>query len=204
MVATRTASSPLLETVATTPTDVWNDSCAAAELEYAISHGASGATSNPALVVDALRQEPEPWSRRVRELAAAHPAANEADLAWRIAEELAVRGASLLEPLFERTGGRQGRLSIQVNPALYRDTDAMLAQAARFAGLAPNIQVKLPVTTAGLAAIEEATARGIHVNATVNFTVPGAIAVAEAVERGLERWAAAGHDPARSTRSARS
>jgi transaldolase len=72
----------------------------------------------------------------------------------------------------------------------------MVAQAARFDGLAPNLQVKLPVTTAGLAAIEEATALGINVNATVNFTVPGAVAVAEAVERGLSRRAAGGHDTA--------
>ena len=70
----------------------------------------------------------------------------------------------------------------------------MVEQAVHFAGLAPNLQVKLPVTAAGLAAIEEATARGINVNATVNFTVPGALAVAEAVERGLERRAADGHD----------
>ena len=189
-----TLSSPLLRVVRTTPTEFWNDSCAVGELEHAIANGATGATSNPPLVLDVLRQEPEPWALRARELYAALPAATEADLAWRIAEEIAVRGAGLLEPVFERTAGRQGRLSIQVSPVLYRDAAAMVKQAAWFAGLAPNLQVKLPVTTAGLVAIEEATARGINVNATVNFTVPGAIAVAEAVERGLSRRAADGHD----------
>jgi transaldolase len=54
------------------------------------------------------------------------------------------------------------------------------------------MQVKLPVTAAGLVAIEESVARGIEVNATLNFTVAGAIAVAEAVERGLDRRAASG------------
>jgi transaldolase len=68
----------------------------------------------------------------------------------------------------------------------------MLLQASHFAGLAPNMQVKLPVTTAGLRAIEEATRRGISVNATVNTTLSGAIAVAEAVERGLDARKAAG------------
>ncbi len=189
-----TASSLLLDTVRTTPTEFWNDSCASDELEHAIADGATGATSNPPLVLDVLRREPEPWARRARELYAAFPTATEADLSWRIAEEIAVRGAKLLEPVFERTAGRQGRLSIQVSPVLYRDAGAMVEQAARFAGLAPNLQVKLPVTTAGIAAIEEATARGINVNATVNFTVAGAIAVAEAVERGLGRRAAGGHD----------
>ena len=189
-----TLSSPLLRVVRTTPTEFWNDSCAVGELEHAIANGATGATSNPPLVLDVLRQEPEPWALRARELYAALPAATEADLAWRIAEEIAVRGAGLLEPVFERTAGRQGRLSIQVSPVLYRDAAAMVEQAVWFAELAPNLQVKLPVTTAGLVAIEEATARGINVNATVNFTVPGAIAVAEAVKRGLSRRAADGHD----------
>ncbi len=98
----------------------------------------------------------------------------------------------MLAPIHERTGGRQGRQSAQVSPTLYRDAGAMLAQAARLSSLAPNMQVKLPVTTAGLAALEEATYRGIEVNATANFTVAGAIAVAEAVERGLDRRAADG------------
>ena len=194
MSTTDTESGPLLQVVATTPTEIWNDSCAAGELEYAIANGATGATSNPSLVLDVLRQEPEPWADRARDLYAAYPAASEADLAWRLAEEIAIRGAALLEPVFEWTDGRQGRLSIQVSPVLYRDGPAMVEQAVHFNGLAPNLQVKLPVTTAGLVAIEDATALGINVNATVNFTVAGAIAVAEAVERGLARRGADGHD----------
>ena len=79
-----------------------------------------------------------------------------------------------------------------MDPRLYRDAGAMVAQAERLFALAPNMQVKLPVTTAGLAAIEEAVFRGVEVNATANFTVAGAIAVAEAVERGLDRRTAAG------------
>jgi len=187
-------SSLLLRTARTTPTEIWNDSCAVDELEHAIERGATGATSNPTLVLDVLRREPGAWRRRAMELAADHPTAGEADIAWRIAEEIAVRGARLLEPVFRASDGRQGRLSIQVDPSRYRDAEAMSAQAVRFAGLAPNLQVKLPVTTAGLVAIEEVTALGIHVNATVNFTVAGALAVADAVERGLDRRAAAGHD----------
>ena len=194
MTTTDTTPGLLRRAVSTTPTEIWNDSCAVAELEHAIANGATGATSNPTLVLDVLRREPEPWRRRAVELTAEHPSANEAGIAWHIAEEIAVRGARLLEPVFERTGGRQGRLSIQVDPSRYRDAAAMVDQAVHFAGLAPNLQVKLPVTTAGLAAIEEATALGIHVNATVNFTVAGALAVAAAVERGLDRRAAAGHD----------
>jgi transaldolase len=117
--AIETAPSALSETVTATPTEIWNDSCAAAELEEAMRHGATGVTSNPVLVLDALRLEPEPWTGRIAELAAAAPAASDADLAWRIAEEVAVRGAALLEPVFRETHGRRGRISVQVDPARY-------------------------------------------------------------------------------------
>jgi len=194
-VARTVADSPLRRVAEETATDIWNDSCAAGELAWAIERGAVGATSNPSLVLDALRQEPEPWRTRLHEMAAAHATAPEDELAWRLAEAMAVRGAGMLAPVFAASGGRRGRLSIQVDPSRYADAEAMVAQATHFAGLAPNIQVKLPVTEAGLAAMEEATARGININATVNFTVAGAMAVAEAVERGLDRLAASGGNP---------
>jgi transaldolase len=90
-----------------------------------------------------------------------------------------------------------GRLSIQTDPKLYRNAAAIVDQAMRFSGLAPNMIVKIPVTRAGVQAIEEATFRGVSVNATVSFTLPQAIAVAEAVERGLTRREKAGQDIAR-------
>lgn len=93
----------------------------------------------------------------------------------------------MLLPVFERRKGLRGRLSIQTNPQWYRDSDRLLKQALYFHGLAPNMQVKLPVTKAGIKAIEEATYQGVNINATVSFTVPQSITVAEAVERGLNR-----------------
>lgn len=193
MNATATATeTPLMRMAHTTPTDWWNDSSAIDELEYAIANGAVGATSNPPIVLEVLRAERERWRRRARELFAAAPRASEAWIAWTIVAEIAQRGAALLLPIFEATGGAKGRLSIQTDPGLYRDAAAMLDQAREFAALAPNMQVKLPVTVAGLRAIEDATCRGISVNATVNTTLAGAIAVADAVERGLARRAAGG------------
>ena len=110
---------------------------------------------------------------------------------------MGVRGAAILAPVFDREDGRKGRLSLQTNPANYRDPARMLEQGVHFATLAPNVQVKFPTTAAGLEAIEEATARGIAINATVGFTVPQAIAVGEAVDRGLRRFEAAGGDASR-------
>ena len=83
--------------------------------------------------------------------------------------------------------GQKGRLSIQTNPKYYRDTGKMLEQASILNGLGENMQVKMPASEAGIKAMEEATYQGISINATVSFTVAQAIAVAEAVERGLKR-----------------
>ncbi|HTS14815.1 MAG TPA: transaldolase family protein [Candidatus Sulfotelmatobacter sp.] len=189
-------ASPLARMVSETPTDYWNDSCAVDDLEYAVARGATGATSNPTIVLEVLHREKARWIPRLRELVAAHPAWTEVELTWALVEEMAVRGAAVLEPVFRATGGHKGRLSLQTNPANYRDADRMLEQGLRFAGLAPNMQVKFPATSAGLQAIERATAAGVNINATVSFTVPQALAVAEAVERGLDAAAAAGLDTA--------
>src|SRR4051794_39850527 len=178
--ATRTdLKSPLHETVTTTATDFWNDSCSIEELEYAIEHGATGATSNPTIVGEVLQKELPLWRDRIVELIAASPHATEEEITWSLIEEMAVKASELLLG--------KGRLSIQTNPKLYRDADRLVEQGLRFAALAPNMQVKVPATRAGITAVEELTAQGVSVNATVCFTVPQALAVGAAVERGLER-----------------
>ncbi len=188
------ADSPLGRTIATTATDIWNDSCSIPELEYAISFGAVGATANPTIVTDVWKQDPASWRAWVRDAASREPVATEVDLAWAIVDEMSRRGAALLEPAFAAHRGRQGRLSVQTDPTLYRTPETMLAQGVRFTSLAPNIIVKFPATAAGIGVIEEATALGVSVNVTVCFTVPQALAAAEAIERGLQRREAAGQD----------
>ena len=186
-----TTLTPLQQTVAL-GTDLWNDSSDPAELEYAIANGAVGATSNPPITLDVLRKEPDRWRTRARELYASFPAWTERRIAWQIYEEIALRGAAVLRPIFEEAGGAHGRLSIQTDPALYRDRDGMVEQGVAFSRLAPNLMVKFPTTRAGLAAIEEATYQGVSINATVSFSVSQALAVGEAVQRALDRRAAEG------------
>ena len=192
MPAPALVDTPLGRTIAETATDIWNDSCAIDELEYAISFGAVGATANPTIVTDVWRKDPAHWRGRVRELTVERPVASEADLAWAIVDEMSTRAAPLLLPAFEAHGGRQGRLSTQTDPTLFRSADRMVEQGLHFDRLAPNIIVKFPATTAGLVAMEEASARGISVNTTVCFSVAQAIAAAEAIERGIARREAAG------------
>ena len=184
--------SPLHKMTQTTPTCLWNDSASIEELTWSIENGAVGATCNPSIAVTVVKKEMAVWKPRILALAAAEPQLTEDDLSWRIVEEMSANAARLLLPIFEREKGRNGRLSIQTDPRNYRNSEAMLAQAVRFSRLAPNMIVKIAATRAGIAAIEEATYRGISINATVSFTLPQAIAVAEAVERGLKRREAEG------------
>jgi len=187
-----TYKSKLHETVTTTATDYWNDSCSIEELTYAIDNGAVGATTNPTIVVNVLKKEMHLWEERIYQMIAENPTWSEVEITWKLIEEMAVRGAGLLKPTFDREKGKKGRLSIQTNPQLYRNAKGIAEHAIHFNTLAPNMQVKAPVTSAGVKAIEEATYNGVSINATVCFTVPQALAVAEAVERGLDRRASEG------------
>ncbi|MGI5898727.1 MAG: transaldolase family protein [Christensenellales bacterium] len=182
-----TYKSPLHQMSQTTPTQFWNDSCSISELTYALEHGAVGATTNPVIVGQVLKNEMEHYTPIIRELIEAMPQAGEDDIAWALNERMAQDGSKLLLPVFEESGGKAGYISIQTNAKYYRNPEKMVQQASRFKGLAPNIMVKMPATKAGIAAIEEATYAGVSVNATVLFTVSQAIAVAEAIERALKR-----------------
>ncbi|MGB8645228.1 MAG: transaldolase family protein [Anaerolineae bacterium] len=176
---------PLHEMSMTTPTRYWNDSCSVQELQYAIARGAVGATSNPVIVLNVLKQEMNLWRDRINRVIQEHSTWSETAIAWQIYQELAVNGAHQLAPVHEREQHKFGRLSIQTDPALYRNRDGILAQAEHFASLAPNMQVKVPATHAGIGMVEEATYRGINLNITVSFTVPQVLAAAAAIERGL-------------------
>ncbi|HEV3420580.1 MAG TPA: transaldolase family protein [Candidatus Acidoferrum sp.] len=186
--ATATAyKSPLHKMTQTTPTCLWNDSASVQELTYSIEHGAVGATCNPVIVLGVLKKELANWKTRIETLLKEFPTAGEDEIAWKVVREISVRAAALLKPVFDAQGGKNGRLSIQTDPRLYRDARRIVEQAEEFSRLAPNMIVKIPVTSAGIPAIEEATYRGISINATVCFTLPQCVEVAEAVERGLKR-----------------
>jgi transaldolase len=186
--------SPLHEMTQATPTCLWNDSASVQELTYSIEHGAVGATCNPVIVVAVLKKEMNFWKDRIREIINEKLRATEDEIAWQLVAEISVNSAALLKPIFDAHHGKNGRLSIQTDPRLFRDPEAIIAQAQEFNRLAPNMIVKIPVTRAGIPAIEEATYLGISINATVCFTLPQCVAVAEAVERGLRRREREGKD----------
>ena len=191
---TTTYKSPLYEMTQATPTCLWNDSASIQELTYSIEHGAVGATCNPVIVLGVLKKEMSFWKDRIRELIDEKLRATEDEIAWQLVAEISVNSAALLKPIFDAHKGKNGRLSIQTDPRLFRDPEAIIGQAQEFNRLAPNMIVKIPVTRAGVPAIEEATYLGISINATVCFSLPQCVAVAEAVERGLRRREREGKD----------
>lgn len=174
-------------------TKYWNDSCSIKELTYAIERGAVGATTNPVIVKGVLEKELDDYRDYITQLVKDNPTSSEDEIAWTVIEKMAIDGAKLLMPYFDPKTGT-GRLSIQTNTKYFNNAEKLVEQAVYFNTLAPNMQVKAPATSAGIKAFEEMTYRGVSINATVSFSATQAIAVGEAVERGLARRAAEGLD----------
>jgi transaldolase len=168
-----------------TRTRWWHDSAEAAELDLGLKRGAIGVTTNPFLANLALVKDRQLWASEI-DLALARnlPPEQKAEALMRIA---VTRTAGKLMPEFEASQGRSGLVCAQVNPLRAGDREYMLPMAQRFHDWAPNIAVKLPATSAGLDVLEECVAGGIAVTATVSFTVPQAVAIAERHRAGTVR-----------------
>jgi transaldolase len=159
-----------------------------------LTWGIVGATCNPIIALSAIKADKDYWVGRIKEYAKSNPTATDDQIGWAMVKELSVSAAKILEPEFDKYNGRNGRLSIQTDPRNFRDAKALADQAFEFSQLAKNIIVKIPVTSEAIGAFEEATYRGVSLNATVSFSVAQTIAVAEAIERGLKRREAEGLD----------
>lgn len=183
----------LAETVIKYPmTDLWMDSCGEEELNYGLERGIVGATSNPVIVGTVVKEEMDVWTPEIKKLIKNMPNATEDEITWALIDEVGALRSKKLLPAFEKYKGKKGRLSIQVNAKYYRDPEKMVDQAVHLNGLGKNMMVKIPASGAGIKAIEEAVYQGVSTNATVSFSVAQAVAVAEAVERGLNRRSAEG------------
>lgn len=120
---TTAPASPLARMAEAFGTDWWNDSCDPAELASAIARGATGATSNPTIVLEVMKRNRDRWWPHVRQLAAEHPAWTEVELAWATAEEVAAAGAAILEPVFAHTADSRGaRRSRPTQPTIAAPT----------------------------------------------------------------------------------
>jgi len=167
-----------------TPTQFWNDSAEPSDIQAALANGACGVTTNPILVTRTVLAHADEWRATIRSLA---PTTATGDLAHAVTAEVVHRAAGLLLPIYNKTRGEAGYVCAQGNPLNHGDAAAMVEEAVAFDSLAPNIANKIPVSAAGLEAIEELTSRGITTTCTTSFTVPQVIAIAEAFQRGLKR-----------------
>ncbi|MDX3356962.1 transaldolase [Streptomyces sp. ME01-24h] len=194
-----TAPAEPLRRLAAQGVSVWLDDLsrrriASGDLARLVASGrVVGVTTNPSIFRAAIGSG-EDYRDQLTELAARGVTADEA-VRTMTADDVRA-AADLLRPVYEATGGRDGRVSIEVDPRLAHRTEATVAEAAQLARLVdrPNVMVKIPATAAGLPAITEVTGLGISVNVTLIFSLDRYREVMEAYVAGLEKARAAGTD----------
>ncbi len=153
-----------------------------------------GVTSNPTIFQKALSTG-DWYDEQLTELLKTEDDPTEIFL--QLAMEDIRRACDLMKPVWERTNGVDGYVSIEVDPTLAYDREATFEQAIRLHEEVdkPNVFVKIPATVPGLAAIEDCIAKGRSINVTLIFSLERYAAVVEAYIRGLERLVAGGGDP---------
>ena len=162
---------------------------------YIDDFSVTGLTSNPTIFDHAIRNSAAYDGDIARK---APSAKSREDLFFELALADLTRAAELFQPVFARTDGVDGWVSLEVSPVLAHDTNGTLAAARdlhRRAGK-PNLFIKIPGTPEGLPAIEAATFAGVPINVTLLFSREQYIAAAEAYLRGVERRVKAGLNPA--------
>lgn len=176
-----------------TDTQWWHDSADTAELDRGLQRGAIGITTNPVLSNAAIRSNRTQWASEIEEVCAKNLAPDHK------AEELSriavMKAVARMLPEFEASQGKAGLVCAQVNPLHAANRECMTAMAKRLHAWAPNIAVKLPATGAGLDVLEDCVADGMTVTATVSFTVPQVLEIAERHRAGSVRARAKGIEP---------
>jgi transaldolase len=172
---------------------VWLDTLSRKIIESGeLSHlaevdGVSGVTTNPSIFQKAISGS-EDYDGSLKKLIADN-VMDAKELFFQLAFEDVGAAADILRPIYEKSKGRHGFVSIEVSPDLAYDTEATIAEARWiFSTLGrKNIMVKVPATKEGLPAIEQLTADGVNVNVTLLFSVKRYEEVADAFMKGLER-----------------
>ncbi len=157
-------------------------------LEAMIGRGLRGLTSNPSIFEKAISAGTE-YDDDLRAAVSADPEISSLALFERVAITDIREAADLLRGVYDESGGRDGFVSLEVSPHLAYERDGTIGEARRLWAEVdrPNLMIKVPATAEGVAAIEELTADGINVNATLMFSLAHYDAVSGAYMRGLER-----------------
>ena len=178
--------------VENTKTAWWHDSADPVELQLGLDRGAVGVTTNPFLSSVALAKNREEWAEEVNSVLAKSLSAEQK--AEELMKQVVTRAAAMYQPHLRAERGKQRLRLCAGESVARRRAERMLAMARRYHAWAPNIAVKLPAVSAGLDVLEDCIAEGITVAATVSFTVPQAIAIAERCRAGSQRAESKGID----------
>lgn len=162
--------------------------------KYVDGLSVTGLTSNPTIFDKAIKSTSD-YDAAIREKLAKGESGE--TLFFDLALEDLTRAADLFRPIYDRTNGVDGWVSLEVSPLLAYDTARTLAAAKDLFAQAgrPNLLIKIPGTKEGLPAIEEAIFAGIPINVTLLFSREHYVAAAEAFIRGIERRIVAGLKP---------
>lgn len=154
----------------------------------------TGLTSNPTIFYQAIKNS-RAYDADIRKKLDEGKSAEE--IFFDLALEDLTRAADLFRPIYDRSNGVDGWVSLEVSPLLAYDTSQTLAAAKELHARAkrPNLLIKIPGTREGLPAIEEAIFCGIPINVTLLFSAEQYLAAAEAFLRGIERRMEAGLNP---------
>lgn len=136
------------------------------------------------LAKTALYKSQEQWRRIIEGIIHANPDMDYRQIAWKAYKEVCKLGAERYMPLFERSGFKHGFISVQLDPTVITDTVELVKKGLELEVQQPNTMVQVPATKAGIQAIFILTSLGIATNATLCFTLPQIMAVAEAVKEG--------------------
>ena len=151
--------------------------------------GVTGMTSNPTIFAKALAGDQKEYDFTIQKVLGASPDIETRELFEKIEIEDVQMAADALRPIYDRTDGNDGFVSIEVSPHLAYDTDRSVAEARRLWKELnrKNVMVKIPATPEGIPAIEQCLAEGININITLMFSVRQYEDVAEAYLRAMER-----------------
>ncbi len=155
-------------------------------LQRLIDDGVTGVTSNPTLFAKAISGSAD-YDHSIGAITRQQPGITSRELAERLMVEDIQMAADVLRPVFDRTDGADGFVSLEVSPSSSADTAVTIAEARRlWLDVArPNVMIKVPATAAGIPAIETLIAEGVNVNITLMFSLEHYEAVATAYLRGL-------------------
>ncbi|MDD5466433.1 MAG: transaldolase family protein [Anaerolineales bacterium] len=145
-----------------------------------------GCTTNPPLSLTAVKNDTAFWNEWIDNAIKTNPGLTVHEYFWLTYKEVIRRGAEMMLPIWEASGGRYGYISGQLDPRLITETEKMIVDAQEIRAIAPNLMIKVPASTQGVEVVKALSSMAIPTNVTTCFTLPQIWAVANAAKEGME------------------